>query len=128
MTQEDKNLLLKDLCTRLPYRVKIHKALYGATTLNERDIESFRKGFDDILIPYLRPMSSMTEKEKIEFYDICTMLSTDKNHFIMEGCIDSNYMLEKFNLLNAHHFDYRGLIEKGLAIEAPEGMYNSKEQ
>ena len=125
MTQEDKELLLKDLSARLPYGVKIDKALYGETTLNERDIESFRKGFDDILVPYLRPMSSMTEEEKREFYDICTILSTDKNHFIMEGCIDSNYMLEKFNFLNAHHFDYRGLIEMGLAIEAPKGMYNS---
>lgn len=117
MTQEDKNLLLKDLCARLSYGVKIDKALYGATTLNERDIESFRKGYDDILIPYLRPMSSMTEKEKREFYDICTILSSDKNHFIMEGYIDSNYMLEKFNFLNAHHFDYRGLIKKNLALD-----------
>lgn len=123
MTQEDKKLLLKDLCARLPYGVKVHNTLYGAIKLNERQIESFRKGIDDMLIPYLRLMSSMTEEEKQEFYDICTTLSPDKSHFIMEGCIDSNYMLEKFDWLNAHHFDYRGLIEKGLAIEAPKGMY-----
>ena len=110
MKKEDKELLLKDLCARLLYGVKIHQALYGATTLNERDIESFRKGFDDILIPYLRPMSSMTEEEKIDY----------QAFFNYDGI---EYPEEYIDWLNAHHFDYRGLIEKGLALEALEGMY-----
>ena len=112
MTQEDKELLLKDLCARLPYGVKIHKVLYEATTLNERDIEAFRKGIDDMLIPYLRPMSSMTEEEEIYYNTVYTRLK----------------FYEKEDWLNAHHFDYRGLIEKGLAIEALEGMYEIKEK
>lgn len=104
MKQEYKELLLKDLVCRLPYGVKIHKALYGATTLSERDIESFRKGVDDILMPYLRPMSSMTDEEKIDF----------QSFFNYDGI---EYPEEYIDWLNAHHFDYRGLIPKGLAIE-----------
>ena len=108
MKQEDKELLLKDLCCRLPYGVKIHKALYGATTLSERDIESFRKGIDDILMPYLRPMSSMTEEEKLMYEGL--MIGTD----------NVSYMLDVIDWLNAHHFDYHNLIERGLAIEVTE--------
>lgn len=78
---------------------------------------------EDVSKPYLRPMTSMTEEEKQEFYDICTNSAADKNHFIMEGCIDSNYMLEKFNWLNEHHFNYR--LPNSLFIEAPKGMYNN---
>ena len=60
----------------------------------------------EILEPYLRPMSSMSEEEYQEFgYDVL------------------RYTPREFDWLNAHHFDYRGLIEKGLALEAPEGMY-----
>ena len=130
--EEDKELLLKDLCARLPYGVKIHKALYEATTLNERDIESFRKGFDDTLIPYLRPMSSMTDEEKCEFRRISNC-KVYKDDFYNEDCeysegftyIDKNTEIETFNWLNAHHFDYRGLIKRGIALEAPKGMYNN---
>lgn len=113
MTQEDKNLLLKDVSARLPYGVKIlyYKASYGASTLNERDVESFRKGFVNLLIPYLRPLSSMTEEEKEEY----------QAFFNYDGV---EYPEEYIDWLNAHHFDYRGLIEKGLALEATEGMYN----
>ena len=59
--------------------------------------------------PYLRPMSSMTEEEYQEFgYDVL------------------RYTPRELDWLNEHHFDYRGLIEKGLAIEAPEGMYKTE--
>ena len=104
MTREDKQLLLVDLCARLPYGVKIDKALYGSTTLNERDIESFRKGFDDTLKPYLRPMSSMTEEEKLMYEGL--MMGTD----------NVSYMLDVIGWLNKNMFDYRGLIPKGHAI------------
>ena len=59
--------------------------------------------------PYLRPMSSMTEEEKGEYYN-----SYDWEYF-EEGT--------SFDWLNENHFDYRGLIKKGLALEAPDNMY-----
>ena len=59
-------------------------------------------------LPYLRPMSSMTEEE-----------STEYSRFSL-----SRYNTECFDWLNKHHFDYRGLIKLGLALEAPEDMYN----
>lgn len=67
--------------------------------------------------PYLRPMSSMTEEEKEEFENL------------LEGIVDGIErwdkpdLCEEYDWLNSHHFDYRGLIEKGLALEAPEEMY-----
>lgn len=138
MKPEEKELLLKDLCARLPYGVKIQieglkrdiikdKGIRTlASVLPLRDsIEYDNRGsnlgvYIDYVKPYLRPMESMTKEEKRKFYDICTSFAKDREHFIMEGSIDSNYMIEKFDWLNAHHFDYRGLIEKGLAIEVTE--------
>lgn len=128
MTKQDKELLLRDLCARLPYGVKIERTLYGAITLTERLIESFRRGFDDILIPYLRPMSSMTNDEYKEMNDIIgwhaeinykysvndfeICLSPESDPTIWFGTI-----IEIQDWLNVHHFDYRGLIDKGLAIK-----------
>jgi hypothetical protein len=67
--------------------------------------------------PYLRPMFSMTEEEKKEY---------DALYTYVEGCIDRKFKID-FSLttdwLNSHYLDFRGLIEKGLALEAPEGMY-----
>ena len=135
MTQEEKQLLLIDLCARLPYGVKVWYK-YGllasgkfATSLRLADEKialsrKFNKEGDwypieeagEILIkPYLRPMSSMTEEEKINY----------RAFFNYDGV---EYPDEYIDWLNAHHFDYRGLIEKGLALEAPEGMYKAEEQ
>ena len=121
MNKEDKELLYKGLCSRLPYGVKIYKALYGATTLNERDIESFRKGFDDIIIPYLRSMSSMTEEEKKEYNSLCDAVPISYYTFgyIVED-IELYDNFDSIDWLNKHHFDYHGLIERGLAIEVTE--------
>ena len=60
----------------------------------------------DTIKPYLRPMSSMTEEENDEYYKT----------------FDWDYTIKgtPFDWLNAHHFDYRRLIDKGIAIEAPE--------
>ena len=120
MTPEEKDLLLRDLCGRLPYGVKIHRVLYGAITLNERIIESFRKGLDDVLIPYLRPLSSMTEEETVEYCDLQDKFIRSSQYPVTDG-----HAL--FDWLNAHHFDYRGLIEKGLAIAVAEdnNLYNN---
>lgn len=149
MTEQDKQLLLQDLCARLSYGVKVQvtKAFMKTETgiLNSVSIDhiyntymqasiqkirtdDFSKtvnivtAIDEIRIkPYLRSISSMTVEERIECISIGTAEDTkiyrnywDKRqegvntlpipHFAMDWC-------------NAHHFDYRGLIQKGLAIE-----------
>lgn len=115
MTQEDKQLLLKDLCARLPYGVVCD--IYNDTcTITEKLLIGGLSHFCDDTIavrPYLRPMSSMTEEEKKELNNVLEF-----QYYSDDSC-----MCESTDWLNAHHFDYRGLIPKGLAIEAPEGMY-----
>ena len=72
--------------------------------------------------PYLRPMSSMT-KEELEIYNRGDMTYAEEERYISaERC--SNII----NFLNSRYLDYNGLILKGLALSAPEGMYNSKNQ
>jgi len=113
MTQEDKELLLlKDLSARLPYGTKVRGFIGEKGECDEIlgcvHIINFY-AYD--CKPYLRPMSSMTEEEKEEY----------QAFFNYDGV---EYPEEYIDWLNAHHFDYRGLIEKGLALEAPKGMYN----
>lgn len=126
MTKEDKQLLLIDLCARLPYGVKcqmedkliIDYSPFYDCTLTERYIELFRYHKDFYIKPYLRPLSSMTEEEKKEFIDAVTWEANRK--FYIDECEDITFYQEKYDWLNAHHFDYRGLIPKGLAIEVTE--------
>ncbi|MBR1620740.1 MAG: hypothetical protein IJ669_01300 [Prevotella sp.] len=119
MTKEEKQLLLVDLCGRLPYGVICD--IYNDTcTIKEKlsfgGITNFADG-KICVKPYLRPMSSMTEEEKKEYWQIrCPQYDENNNIIITDAKI--------VDWLNAHHFDYRNLIEKGLALEAPEGMYN----
>jgi hypothetical protein len=69
-------------------------------------------------------MSSMTEEEKKEYYNLCDTAEVGFYEFGELATGFNNYdTVESIDYLNAHHFDYRGLIPKGLAIEAPEGMY-----
>ena len=121
MTKEEKQLLLKDLCARLPYGVVLvddngDRMLldYKGTIANRRFTEVLSDAIEEYQIrPYLRPMSSMTEEEVL----IETWL---REYGSAEDYID-------FCL--SHHIDYRrspmglSMIERGLAIEAPEGMY-----
>ncbi len=112
MTQEEKQLLLKDLCARLPYNVICQLSAKDADisiteNLDVAGLEHFIVG-TMYVNPYLRPMSSMTEEEKKDYEGTCS---------------DWYETLETYDWLLEHHFDYRGLIEKGLALEAPEGMY-----
>jgi hypothetical protein len=149
MNQEDKELLLQDLCTRLPYNLYIRVEEFNVPK-NEAITEGFVGNYlkdnrcndydaDDLLNeladdcisikPYLRPMSSMTEEEIYEFQAILGPSIEVGHGFvdILDSSIHAFSFLELqalFDWLNAHHFDYRGLIKKGLAIEAPEGMYN----
>lgn len=74
-------------------------------------------------LPYLRPMSSMTEEEEDE-YD--SMFSNARRIYCnceYYDTVQEDDIPDFIDWLNAHHFDYRGLIEKGLALEAPVGMY-----
>ena len=145
MTQEEKKLLLKDLCARLPYGVildysfiedkqRIHTKIpltyrnIGTVALDEWHTN------EEIFKPYLRPMSSMTEEEfeelkeysglKYEQLDLASFQNgTYKCLDFYLSEIPSYVVILVFDWLNSHHFDYRGLIERGLALEAPEGMY-----
>ena len=125
MTQEEKQLLLKDLCSRLPYGV-MYETPYGPRVLNDIFIysngpvytdhgvgnynEVFGVALENIK-PYLRPMSSMTEEKEKEY------------HKIVDGFLNFENAPRVVDWLNEHHFDFRGLIEKGLALEAPDNMY-----
>jgi hypothetical protein len=150
MKQEDKELLLKDLCARLPYGIKILHTGWDYDSDTDFDTVETLIGIDDRFIyavwdktgdrekhclsvsnwkPYLRPMSSMTEEERKEVNNLIK-----DNRPIPYGKINNKGMDNLFSSvavtssilidwLNAHYFDYRSLIPKGLAIEAPEGMY-----
>ena len=126
MTQEDKELLLKDLCARLPYGVKIEftwwvmdEGTCDITTLEPDHIEQIRN--DEVgnaeIKSYLFPMSSMTDEQKEEYYILCDFVPT-YHHEVGDIIEDAYDNWESIDYLNAHHFDYRGLIEKGLAIDA----------
>ena len=79
----------------------------------------------DSVKPYLRPISSMSEEEKKEFIDAVTWEANGK--FYIDECEDISFYQEKYDWLNAHHFDYRGLIDKGLAIEVTEDNNHYKD-
>jgi hypothetical protein len=134
MTQEDKELLLKDLCARLPYGItiyritdnSIHRIQYSDIIENIDQFSHFLEysGVDNIK-PYLRPMSSMTKEEKKELGNIRPYLIDKNDNVTGVQCNSFIQISECQDWLNEHHFDYRGLIEKGLALEAPEGMYKN---
>ena len=122
MRQEDKELLYKDLCTRLPYEVKVNEAIQGDFTLigliKERafttcETEGCYNDFPiECIKPYLFPLSSMTDEEQRTLDSMC-------NGVEMVSRLSGLKMFDKaFDWLNENHFDYRGLIEKGLAIDA----------
>ena len=116
MTQKDKELLLKDLCARLPYGLKVKSEEYSfpVTILYSGNIDDVKfketGGIENIctIKPYLFPLSSMTEEQKKEYQYITERWMYDSSYSI---CDSTDY-------LNKNHFDYRGLIEKGLAIDA----------
>lgn len=145
MREEDKNLLMIDLCARLTYGVKIalknSESYHHENVAKKGDITIDRlKGFtgsyfsiyhdnpldwdwyeNDIDIedikPYLFPLSSMTEEQKKEYRKVCELDTEILEKHPMDGS-PFPAMYNSQDYLNAHHFDYRGLIEKGLAIDA----------
>ena len=129
MKREDRELLLKDLGGRLPYGVKIldipanvvGKLFLISTTDRVQYETADDTGIQTLynIRPYLLPLSSMTEEHKREY----NMLLTDIPTYEYEGgdivtVIDTYDNWMSIDYLNANHFDYRGLIEKGLAIDA----------
>ena len=125
MTQENKKLLLKDLCARLPYGVKVKLG----DNPNIFDLE-YRIKFavmygdsdklEDILDitnikPYLFPLSSMTDEQKKELDDTLISLSLKSLSDEISSEVIATYEIDFYN---KNHFDYRGLIPKGLAIDA----------
>lgn len=179
MTEQEKQLLLKDLCARLPYNVKVAIDFKGYLEFlpSDEDLEyTYRKNLNFILDykkktienislepnilyaypcserfqmlkgytyeldygvpvefikPYLRLMSSMTDEERLEL----SRLTDDKFKFYLYTTKPEIICYEKYNYLeglkvldwlNANHFDFRNLIGKGLALVAPEGIYETK--
>lgn len=137
MTQEEKELLFIDLCNRMPYKTICTSKRFDKSILVGMDDDGATFSHVDYLgqtvyelldimefdvKPYLRPMSSMTEEEDKEYFYI-----DDKSYSCPKVCAHVPAS-ERIDWLNSHHFDYRGLIEKGLAIEAPEDMYKVNEK
>ena len=127
MTKEEKRLLLIDLCARLPYGVQceIGGLRHGPYTFTGEDVEDLIAG--RTFKPYLRPMSSMTDNERFELWkktmQLALQSSLGLSEFVPNTVVPAAFEIDYYN---THHFDYRGLIEKGLALEAPEGMYETE--
>ena len=149
MNTEEKQLLLIDLCARLPYGVMIkdtysghygrlveigNRFAYFISKLNSNTLDAqlyYAK-------PYLRPMSSMTEEERREF----SIFIGKTEVYVQQIRLDADSMINPIiggykcvywglfdkciDWLNKKMFDYRGLIPMGLALEAPEGMYKTE--
>ena len=130
MTQEDKALLYKDLCARLPYGVVLDSPnpvddmwdeaiSIDASTKTVTLLYNERVFNLDEVKPYLFPLSSMTEKQEKEYNMLRDFVYT--HHYEYEDIVEDMGLYDNWksiDYLNANHFDYRGLIEKGLAIDA----------
>lgn len=132
MKTEDKDLLLKDLCARLPYGVKVQTTYImqsgerkdiGIDILTTVEISMLIEGAEEHK-PYLFPLSSMSEEQKeelkslgwnfdnFEIHNVSECLGTYREYVSHSDCF---VLIDWFN---KNHFDYRCLIEKGLAIDA----------
>ena len=121
MTQENKELLLKDLCARLPYNVICQvefkengkynsKVMLLSGIFTDEAYFTTKDGsiYSNEYKPYLFPLSSMTEEQKQEY-----------QHITERWMYDSSYSIsDSIDWLNANHFDYRNLIQMNLAIDA----------
>ena len=141
MTQEDKELLFRDLCARIPYNVKCYNSKYRPDLAEEIICITVNYNHPCVQLgtylykleqvkPYLFPLSSMTEEQEKEIQQIignpdyaCIIRKTDGlelwlNFIDTDPTIWLDAIFEVQDYLNKNHFDYRGLIEKGLAIDA----------
>ena len=121
MTQENKELLFKDLCARLPYGVKFLRESWNFEWDQELSVIEVLEDIDkdgyinntkvykvEDIKPYLFPLSSMTKGQKYEYQYITERWMYDPAYSISDST----------DWLNKNHFDYRDLIKKGLAIDA----------
>ena len=140
MTQEEKELVFKDICARLPYAVKVESIFINPDTKEHKscgievfdaiDILLIRDGFGEFK-PYLFPLSSMTDKQKVEYNSLRDLIPTEQQCEIGNLLGDFEFVdnWRSIDYLNANYFDYRGLIEKGLAIDATgTGIYDVPEE
>lgn len=125
MTQEDKQLLFKDLCGRLSYGVKVRFSCIDTSP-------AILKGIDEELIicdiaiceledvkPYLFPLKSMTAEQLYELREMFGFeIEFDNIGIEFNGCLSYLEMDALFEWLDRHHFDYRDLIPMGLALDA----------
>ena len=135
MTQEDKELLYKDLCARLPYGVK-------AQYMNNIFVIDYISSYEEVKLdtsynwtvdvsevkPYLFPISSITDEQKSELNKKFNVQFSGNDiysiHYHSEGCWDTDLELDLqdwlwfINWCYKNHFDINNLIEKGLAIDA----------
>ena len=130
MTQEQKDLLLKDLCARLPYftKVQIKNEIVVLDSICDDDGYHFnfigddREGVNiENIKPYLFPLSSMTDEQKNSFpfsYSFLEALIDDGVYFDEDECITLNDMIYVIQWCYKNHFDIYGLIPMGLAIDA----------
>lgn len=152
MTREEKDLLLKDLCGRLPYGVALEQTykvtviatnteevltriihLYSINSLDDMTVSGIHNDGDmeicffEEIKPYLFPMSSMTEEQYESLRESGILSNCSHSYEYINPYVHGvsfvfkefkTYSLELIEWLNKNHFDYRGLIEKGLAINA----------
>ena len=152
MTENEKQLLLTDLCARLPYGIKFPYHMNGDNSHKECDCIATVDGISDDIVeftyeedgvtrdwscpisevkPYLRPLTRwyMTADERIYLLEELGFDADLENGELNDF---GSYVYRRVNVLplfdwlNEHHFDYRGLIPMGLALEAPEGMYKTE--
>ena len=152
LLNSDKELLLKDLCARLPYGVKVGTTDNDGSLENVWDTLWFNTFTEDVKLthsiedadkiidisetkPYLFPLSSMTEEQLNDFYatirpvieEALDAWKNDKTEYEGERPItlqDIKPDIVTVNWMLKNHFDYRGLIEKSLALDATNlGIY-----
>lgn len=150
MTKEEKQLLLKELCGRLPYGVKF--TLSGDNIYTMKGIDLIvtdegdweyavtAKGIEPIEIdfvkPYLRPISSLTDEECNTLFKILDINEEDGDwlkisdinviRLFTENGKDFYEIANAMDYLYSIHVDFRDMIEKGIALEAPKDMYKTE--
>ena len=130
MKRENKELLLKDLSARLPYKVVAQvtykdsegwktgdRKVLGVYTDGQVYVDCVYTNIENVK-PYLRPMSSMSEEEQVE---LGKLIGTASYNMLKGDMLHLDALLVH---IYKNHIDVFGLIHQGLAIEAPEGMYN----
>lgn len=135
-SKEDIDLLISELCQRMPYGIKLQKreeedTVYTLYSINlqSNEICFWKYQGESLRIadtgrihrfgipfykPYLLPLSSMTPKQKIELVNLTCEISS----IFKTAALEIEFYIK-------NHIDYRGLIEKGLAIDATNlNVYN----